>query len=38
MSRSNKYSRRAMLAGIGASAALLPLLHAEEAPAQAASW
>jgi len=38
MTSSNKYSRRAMLAGIGASAALLPLLHAEKAPAQAAAF
>src|SRR5258706_1558026 len=33
MSQSNKFSRRAVLAGLGASAAMLPLLHAEKAPA-----
>ena len=33
MTSSNKFSRRAVLAGLGASAAMLPLLHAEKAPA-----
>jgi hypothetical protein len=33
MTQSNKFSRRAVLAGLGASAAMLPLLHAEKAPA-----
>ena len=30
MTSSNKYSRRAVLAGLGASAAMLPLLHADD--------
>jgi len=38
MTSSNKYSRRAVLAGLGASAAMLPLLHAEKAPAAAAGF
>ena len=38
MTSSNKFSRRAVLAGLGASAAMLPLLHAEKAPAQAAAF
>jgi hypothetical protein len=38
MSQSNKFSRRAMLAGLGASAAMLPLLHAEKAPAAATGF
>ena len=38
MTQSNKFSRRAVLAGLGASAAMLPLLHAEKAPAAAAGF
>jgi hypothetical protein len=33
MTSSNKFSRRAVLTGLGASVAMLPLLHAEKAPA-----
>lgn len=38
MTSSNKFSRRAVLAGLGASAAMLPLLHAEKAPAADAGF
>jgi hypothetical protein len=38
MTQSNKFSRRAVLAGLGASAAMLPLLHAEKAPAADAAF
>jgi len=33
MTRNSKLSRRALLSGLGASVAMLPLLHAEKAPA-----
>jgi hypothetical protein len=38
MTSSNKFSRRAVLASLGASAAMLPLLHAEKAPAAAGTF
>lgn len=38
MTQSNKFSRRALLAGIGASAAMLPLLHAEKATGAAGAF
>lgn len=38
MTSSNKFSRRAVLAGLGASAAMLPLLHAEKAPAASSAF
>src|SRR5215203_3652291 len=38
MTSSNKFSRRALLASVGASTAMLPLLHAEKAPAAAGAF